>query len=96
MEESPMRRTPLIIALAASAALAACGQSQQAANVENAYDNRADAIENQADALENQAANASGATEAALDNQADAAENRADQVREAGENKAAAVDRNSH
>jgi len=87
-----MKRILPVVAIAALAGLSACGQSNEAAAVENAYDNQVDYLENQADAYEALADNATGAAEQSLENEADALRDRADAIEEAGDNAADAVD----
>src|SRR5262249_26476847 len=91
-----MKFVSTAIALAAFATLTACGGNPAAENVEEAAENQAENIEAQADNLEAAADETTGATENALENQADALHNQAEAVEEAGENKADAIEANSH
>ena len=73
------------LAIAAFAALAACGGNDAADNVVENAENTAESLENQADALVEDA-----------ENQADALENSADNVVEAAENEADAIEANTN
>lgn len=86
-----MKKSMIFAAIAAPMALAACG-SQEAQNVENAYDNQADIIDNQAANLEAAGENAAEAVQANTANAADRLSNAADAVRAEGEAKANAID----
>ena len=86
-----MKKSMIIAAVATTMALAACG-SQEAQNVENAYDNQADIIDNRAANLEEAGANAASAVEATTANAAERLENAADAVRAEGDAKANAID----
>lgn len=78
---------PVVLAIAALGALAACTQ-QAEESVANQFQNTENAIENAADALEAETENAARAAEAALANSADAFENRVDAIDVVPSNKA--------
>lgn len=93
--ETRMKILSKAIVLAGFAALAACGDGNDAAdNIEAAADNQADALEMQAENLEERADEAADNAADSLENQARALENQADATREAGENQAEAVEDN--
>ncbi len=92
---NPVKKTVLAAAIATTMTLAACGQPQEAANVENAYDNQADAIDNMADNMEQAGDNLTGAAAAANENAVDRLEDKADAVRNAGDEKADAIEKNA-